>query len=746
MMWRCGLAWRYRCARRFRLIASLHDAVAAMAVASVLSVVCWGAALAQQPEITSPPVEVRGRAQSPLGLTTPTLTGSRLGINARAIAASVESIPEEVLRERGARNSADAIEAATGVLIGPQPGAPDTLSMRGFSGDQITTLYDGFRLGPVTMTGRSVNAWNLSRIEVLRGPGSALFGEGAVGGAVNYVTRRPDPSQPFVIEGQLGYGSFNTVNIGVGTGGRVDRWSYRFDVSRVASDGYIRRASSEATNFTSGVRFDATDRLALQVTYDYLQDQLPLYWGTPLIPPSVGTQPIAGVVSAENGWVIDSRQRRLNYNVENPTGKSTQHRIGFSIDWRVSEQFSLRNEFMHYQASRSWMNAEVYTPDAVDPTQITRDRFSVFHNQRAFVNRTYGIVEHPILAGNRLLAGLELYRLDFDRRRGNDPAGDSVDVFNPQPGTFGTLNETRLSPTRILTQALFAENLLSLTPAFKLSAALRQEWMNLDRCNFGFDGAFNETTSFRRDFRGTTWRAGALWDITPSLTGYIAYTNARDPAGSSFFLVNASQNVDLARARQTEIGLKNLFAWRPHWKGEATLSAYHIKRDRFLTQVGPEVVAQASQTSRGFEAAVGLTGGNGWRISGNVAYVLAKYDDFVSPDTGDDATGKRPPNVPRWRANLFVVNKPFAQWPLEMGAGARYVGERDGSFDNTLKLSRYTLFDVFAAWDFGNNARLTARIRNLFDKDYAQFVDTFYRNQIFLGNPRSFELALSARF
>ncbi len=71
------------------------------------------------------------------------------------------------------------------------PARPPIFSMRGFAGDQINTLYNDIKIGPSTMTGRPMDVGNLEQIEILKGPASLLSGEGATGGTINYVTKKP---------------------------------------------------------------------------------------------------------------------------------------------------------------------------------------------------------------------------------------------------------------------------------------------------------------------------------------------------------------------------------------------------------------------------------------------------------------------------------------------------------------------------------------------------------------------------
>ena len=119
-------------------------------------------------------------------------TGSRLGLRAMDIPASIDVIDSTVMQTRGFQRIGDALETVPGVLAGHHPAAPSSFSVRGFTRSQITVLRDGVWLGPANMVMRPQNAFNLDRVELLRGPASVLNGQGAVAGTVNAVTPAGD--------------------------------------------------------------------------------------------------------------------------------------------------------------------------------------------------------------------------------------------------------------------------------------------------------------------------------------------------------------------------------------------------------------------------------------------------------------------------------------------------------------------------------------------------------------------------
>lgn len=689
-----------------------------------------------------------GKAVQDLDLGALTDTGSRLGLSGLETPASIDIIDSETMRMRGLKSVTEAAESLVGVLSGEAPGEPSSFSMRGFQQNQITILRDGLRAGPANMTMRPQNTFNLERVEILKGPASVLYGEGAVAGTVNMVTKKPKLRDDFEGEALLSYGRYNTWEAGLGFEGPVGQGAaFRVDVSSAESDGWIDRADSRSTNVTAAFLWAPKDNLEFLVTGDYLDDDLPSYWGTPYVTEAfAGENALTNVVASTDGRTIDGRTRFVNYNVSDHVSESDHFWSRFQTTWNITDDVTLRNQTYYFTADRRWINSEQYPFNEASGT-IDRDRFFVLHDQKMFGNRL-DLVAHTHLAGKEStsVVGVDFSDLDFDRERGF-PDGDSVDVLNPVPGTFGPLDR-RLSPTKIDTLALFFENQLKLTDAFSIVSGVRYDDIDLVRDNFGVDGTFIPSQSFSRNFQPFSWRIGGVYEFRPSMMVYAQHSTAQDPpSSSSLFLVNANRDFGLSDATQWEVGFKGqLEGVLGGGKSEITVSLYDIERDNILTQISQTEASNiGSQTSRGVEVSFSTDATDRWRIGGNASYIDSEYGLFIDPDFGIDATGNRPPNVPEWAVNLWTSVSDIGGLPIEIGGGARYISDRFANTANTNELLSYTLIDVFAAYAF-ESSRVMVRVRNATDEVFAPWADIFYPDQIVLGSPRTFEVSLHTKF
>ncbi len=697
-------------------------------------------------------ITVNGQSEGNTVLDQPSSAGSRLGLSLRETPASVELISEDAMQRRGARTLEEALAGAAGLTVGGLASSPGIASMRGFTGGFVTYLFDGVRISTPTMSNRPQDSWNYERIEVLKGPASVLHGEGAMGGAVNFVPRKPDRNASGM-QSMLSYGSHGTARAGVGLGGAVDETgAYRVDFSHSQTDGWMQRNSQKSDHLTGAASLSLAPSVKLDLALDHLRDDIEAYFGTPLVPASFAAEP-TDVVSDSAGRVIDKRLARTNYNVSDALMESESLGLRANLAWQVSPQWHLRNELSAYDADRHWRNAESLS--FVAPDRINRDQVEVTHDHQVLGNRLD--VSHEGQVGgmkNRFVAGVEISKTDFASQRrfsnGSAETNETLQVaaVNPMVGTFndspalftGSGNRTDIT-AELATTALFAENALTLTPAFTLVGGLRHEHIELDRTVRDLNtGGF---TAFGTRYKPSSVRLGAVYDLSNTTAVYAQAVNAAAPVGSSNLLLLSSGNAGfpLTRGKQIEVGMKqSLPGQRLDW----TLALYRIEQSNVLSRDSgnPTVTVNNGQiSSQGIEITAAWRATRGLTLSGNVAVLDAQFDTLVEAG-GASRVGNLPPNVPRKTGNFWTDYR-FTDLPLSMGAAVRGVGGMYTNNTNTVRINGYWLGDVYASWHAAP-ALLTLRVRNVADKLYATWSGASANNQVILGAPRTVEL--SARF
>ncbi|QNP47359.1 TonB-dependent receptor plug domain-containing protein [Diaphorobacter aerolatus] len=173
--------------------------VAAPFVAALFFLHC--AAHAEEASDKAPPPGTDAQRESVVAnaLPTVTVTATLSEHDTRTAPASVTVITAEELAARNASDLLDAVRGAPGITFTPrQVGGRKTIALRGLEGKHTLTLIDGRRISASDdVIGHSDYQYGwlpmsaIERVEIIRGPMSALYGSEALGGVINLITRRP---------------------------------------------------------------------------------------------------------------------------------------------------------------------------------------------------------------------------------------------------------------------------------------------------------------------------------------------------------------------------------------------------------------------------------------------------------------------------------------------------------------------------------------------------------------------------
>lgn len=143
------------------------------------------------------PDESAAAARRPGGVPEVEVTASRVDRGPSA-AVLTERIDDETVREVGARTLADVLERVPGASVTSSVGTGQEVSLDGLSAKHVLVLVDGRPVNGrvndrVDVSRLPVSPSDIERVEVVRGPMSALYGSEALGGVINIITRRPRP-------------------------------------------------------------------------------------------------------------------------------------------------------------------------------------------------------------------------------------------------------------------------------------------------------------------------------------------------------------------------------------------------------------------------------------------------------------------------------------------------------------------------------------------------------------------------
>lgn len=711
-------------------------------------------------------------ANTPLNGNVVTEVGTRLGLTARETPASIDVIDRQTIQDRGLRTTTDVAQGAVGVTAGDAPGAAAAFSMRGFTGTQINTLYNGIKIGPSEMTGRIMDTFNLDRVEILKGPASLLSGEGAIGGTVNYVTKAPHTGA-VRSEAFTAYDSFHGYRAGYGSGGStlVDGLDYRFDISRAANKGFIDDTYSRLGNVSGQLDYRLTGNFKVWGAFEYKQDRNRYYWGTPLVPANApGIVPTKGIVSGlwTNYWLnghsgdlnpvtIDARTLKTNYNVLDNHSGANERWLRGGYQWNITDSIQLRTQVYGYDAQRHWYNNEANAyDDSPGVGQVYRERLSVDHDQSLFGHVTDLTVSSTILGmENRFVTTVAASRLQFNVVQDDFFNNDYVSLINPIRGYYGP-QQTKTFFTHVDNRSLAFEDRLKIVPTFAVIGGIRMEQIDLERTAYDVDNVLRSAAGYpyAKTFNPTTGRAGYVWEALPGVSFFSQYATGADPAVANIFNLRPTQPLVLTTARTYETGVKLV---SPDKTAEFTASAFDIERKNvYVPESGIQFNLAGRIESRGYEIAGAVKPMAGVKIWGNAAVVRSRFADFSYTDSNglvQSYSGNTPPNVPSLVANAGASYLFATTWPLEVGASTRYVGDRFNFQDNLVVMNAYTLLDAYAYLELPKaffsgieQARLTFRGRNLTNKLYAQWGDPGYTDQVMLGMPRSYEMALSLKW
>ena len=195
------------------------------------------------------------------------------------IPANVTVITSRDIEESSAGNIVDLLSNEGGLVQrgffgNEKKSGVDIRGMGETSVSSVLVLVDGVRINPADMAGPDLSTFALDqieRIEIIRGAGSVLYGDGAVGGVINIITKPAGGKPGGTIKIETGSFDYEKITM-------IARGSYKdFHLSCVGNysgtDGYREKGNLRNKNFSSKLAYDLGERLTLSAGLRYHKDR-----------------------------------------------------------------------------------------------------------------------------------------------------------------------------------------------------------------------------------------------------------------------------------------------------------------------------------------------------------------------------------------------------------------------------------------------------------------------------------------
>jgi iron complex outermembrane receptor protein len=652
-------------------------------------------------------------------------TATRTDTPLRDIPQSIQVVPQQVIEDQAATDLQEATRNVSGVVEGNTfANTQDRFIIRGFQqGFQLgSTLRDGFRFNS-NFNGVRDPA-NIERIEILKGPASAIFG-GAIepGGLINIITEQP-MEEPFY-SAELQVGSFGFVRPSIDLSGplNTDRsLLYRLNLAYERGDGFRDFDQGIERIFVAPViLWRIGDRTDLVLELEYLNDERPFD---------------RGLLAIGDGIVDIPFERILGE--PDDIARNEEFSIGYRLEHRLSEDWTIRNAFRFTDAYQPNRRAE---PNSFDEGTGILTR--TWEDQEYFVNG-YALQTNVVgefstgSIGHTLLFGVDLERQAYDSEALSTDA-PSINIFDPnyrtaarpQQDEFPT--EAGIFNEQIDLLGIYLQDQITLLDNLKLLVGGRFDIVD-QRTELG--GSFGEGESQQQD-EAFTPRIGLVYQPIEPLSLYASFSQS--------FAPNSGRTVDGSilepvRGTQYEIGV------RGEWldgRLVTNLAAYHLTRSN-VAATDPDnldfSIAIGEQRSQGIEFDVMGEILPGWNVIVSYAHTDAEITRDNSPREGNQLFG-----VPENAASLwstYEIQSGNLQG-LGFGLGLFFVGERQGDVDNSFQVPSYVRTDASLFYR-RDNWRAAINVKNLFDVDYIE--SAAFRTAVNPGIPFTILATLSVEF
>ena len=720
-------------------------------------------------------VEIIGRRESSYKNTS-SFSGTKTATAIRDIPQTINYVTKEVILDQGASTVNDVVKNVSGVS---QYTTYNDFSIRGFrtTGNRNSgNLLNGMRAQTSLWSASSLA--NIERVEVIKGPAAALFGNAAPGGIINRVTKKPLLQRLHTVSVNTGsWGTLKTYGDFTGPLNESKSLLYRLNLGYETTDGYRDLQGRNTLTIAPSFSFIPNEKTRFNVDITYYRLDGKVDRGQTIFGDAdLYSVPITRSLSATNDFL-----------------RETQMNISLGLTHKITDNLSFNSTYLnssysedlreHNQANSYYMQQQGKA-NTGDPTKIL---MQALLRQRTFRNNSFnnyfnynfttGLVKHTLLVGydyfqvellpgaSQLTAGGYLLKngkttTTFNPARLNTYVVDAnnnpvtnVAVFDlNKPTTGNVMKETgkyiftsgNTKPTLQTSHGVYLQEQLEVS-IVKLLLGLRKEFF-MDYINY------KENNEEKIEQQALIPRVGLVITANDNINFYSTWMKGFEPQTAAIQSEPDRYGgpFDPVYSELYEMGVKT--DWFNN-RLSATASVFKIIQQNSLYDAFPAVIGKpdlkmqiGEEESNGFEFDLAGEITPNWSILANYAYIDARITKTAQNNEKDFDMQR--PSTPRHSGNIWtkyiITEGPLKH--LGFGAGYNFVTERYGQVGrrtNTTIYPGYGLVNAVLYYKI-NQIQLQLNLNNVLNQTH--WVGGYDKLRSFPGAPRNINASVTYKF